>query len=112
MRKSVAYRRIERPYTRVSKFRKKAFVRMTPHRKIARFEIGENKKFEYTLNLNSKADIQIRQEAIESARQTSVRLLEKTLGKAGYFLKIRIYPFHILRENPLAARCRAAPSSP
>ena len=34
---------------------------------------------------------------------TCNRLVEKTLGKTAYRFKVRVYPFHILRENPLAA---------
>ena len=73
LRRSVSYRRIERPYTRISKFLNQSFIRMTPHIKITRFEMGEtSKKFAYTLNLLPKVSIQIRQEAIESARMTSL----------------------------------------
>jgi large subunit ribosomal protein L10e len=104
MRKGVAYRKLERPNTRISKYKKKSFVRMTPHIKIARFDLGEFRTdYEYSVDLITRAGVQIRQEALESARQTGIRLLEKTLGKTGYYFKIRIYPFHILRENPLAA---------
>ena len=102
LRRSRAYRRIERPYTRVSKFKKKSYIRITPPRKITRFQMGEG-EHKYSLNLISKASIQIRQEAIESARQTSLRWLEKNLPKSGFFFRIRKYPHHILRENPLAA---------
>ena len=104
LRKFSAYRKVERPYTRISKFRKKSFIRSSPNLKIVRFEMGDpRKKFNYTLELVSKTDLQIRHDAIESARQTSNRALEKALGKMGYFMKIMIYPFHILRENPLAS---------
>ncbi|MEK6808784.1 MAG: 50S ribosomal protein L16, partial [Nanoarchaeota archaeon] len=103
LRKFVAYRRIERPYTRVSKFREKSFIRTTPQIKVVMFDMGNPKKeFEYTLNLHSNALLQIRDNAIESARETANRLLEKTIGLNSYHLKVRIYPFHILRENPLA----------
>ena len=102
LRRSRAYRRIERPYTRISKFKKKSFIRITPTRKITRFQMGEG-KHKYSLDLIPKASVQIRQEAIESARQTSLRWLEKTLSKSGFFFRIRKYPHHILRENPLAA---------
>jgi len=44
----------------------------------------------------------IRQNALEAARMSCNRLLEKTAGKEFYF-KMRVYPFHVLRENPLAA---------
>ncbi|RMF07351.1 50S ribosomal protein L16 [Candidatus Woesearchaeota archaeon] len=103
LRKGVAYRRLERPYTRKSKFKAKNFVRATPSNKIVRYDMGDPKKdYELTLNLVSKDDIQVRHNAIEAARQTSNRALEKNLGKNAYHLKIRVYPFHVLRENPLA----------
>ena len=103
LRRSRAYRRIERPYTRISKFKKKSFVNMSPPRKITRFNMGERSNYGYALDLIPKTSIQIRQEAIESARQTSLRWLEKSMPKGGFFFKIRKYPYHILRENPLAA---------
>jgi large subunit ribosomal protein L10e len=104
IRKFVAYRRLERPYTRVSKFKKKSYVKSTPHKTTVRFDMGKRKKkFEYSLDLVSKADLQIRHNAIESARMTCNRVLENQAGKNAYFLRIAIYPHHILRENPLAA---------
>ncbi len=103
MRRSRAYRRLERPYTRISKFKKKSFIRMTPTRKITRLDMGEPGNFEYSLDMIPKASLQIRQEAIEAARQTSLRWLESNLAKGGFYFKIRKYPYHILRENPLAA---------
>jgi large subunit ribosomal protein L10e len=48
-------------------------------------------------------DLQIRDAALESARQTSNRVLEGALGKTGYFFQMKCYPHHILRENPLAS---------
>lgn len=107
IRKAVSYRRIERPYTRISKFRKKNYVRVRPHSVITRFDIGETKKdvyqFPVIFDLVAKKSLQIRHNAIESARQTSNRLLEKEAGKIGWHLKIRLFPHHILRENPLAS---------
>jgi len=104
MRKGVAYRKIERPYTRISKFREKSYIRTARNIRVVRFNMGEtNRKFQYTLNLKPKASIQIRHNAIEAGRQSSNRLLEKILGKTGYFMQIRMYPHHVLRENPLAS---------
>ena len=104
IRKFVAYRKLERPYTRTSKYKKKAFVRVTPHIAVVRFDNGNlSKKFQYTLSLHSKSDLQIRDNALESARQTSTKLLESNLGQNGFYLKVKVYPFHILRENPLAS---------
>ena len=104
IRKFTSYRRLERPNTRISKYKKKSYVKANPVHNIVRFNMGApKKKFKYTLNLNSKIDLQIRHNAIESARQSSNRLLENNLGPKGYALSIVVYPHHILRENPVAA---------
>ncbi|MFH1505562.1 MAG: 50S ribosomal protein L16 [archaeon] len=102
--RAVAWRRHERPFTRKSKFRKKSFVRAVPANKIVKYDMGNLRKdFKYVLTLKSKADVQLRHNALESARKTSNKALESKLGKVGYRLKIRVYPHHVLRNNPLAA---------
>lgn len=104
IRKFVSYRRMERPYTRTSKYKAKSYIRAVPHLKVVGFETGNPKKtFEYTLKLISKDELQIRDNALESAKQTSNKLLEKTIGVSNYHLKLRTYPHHILREHALAA---------
>jgi len=103
LRKFSAYRSLERPYTRVSKYKKKAYIRMTPNPKVVRFTTGtSSKSFSHSLKLNAKSRLQIRDNALESARQVSNRLLETSLGPTFYRLNLRVYPFHVLRENPLA----------
>ena len=100
IRKAVSYRRLERPYTRVSKFKAKSFIRTTLNPKIVSFDMGNlRKKFPYKVLLKSKSDLQIRDNSLNSARETANRLLEKTLSVNGFHMKINIYPFHILREN-------------
>ncbi|MBI4016364.1 MAG: 50S ribosomal protein L16 [Candidatus Aenigmarchaeota archaeon] len=107
LRKFVAYRRkdrLKRAYTRYSRYKKYCYVRARPVCKIARFDLGEpNKKFKNKFHLVTTSTLQIRDNAIESARTSATRLLEKTLGKSGWYLQVRIYPHHILRENPLAS---------
>ncbi len=104
LRKFCAYRRLERPYTRISKFRAKSFVRTRPNSKIVRYDMGDPaKNFEYEISLISDENVQIRHNALESGRLTCLRTLEKALGKKGFHFKIRVYPHHILRENPLAS---------
>ena len=104
LRKFVAYRRLERPYTRTSKFKAKSYIRMMPNPKVVRFETGDaSRNFECTLNLLSKSGLQIRDNALESARQTSNRLLESYLGLNGFHMKVKAYPYHVLREHALAA---------
>ena len=86
LRKFVAYRKLERPYTRKSKYRKKSFVRANPQCKIIKFHTGNpSRKFTYCLDLLSDEAIQIRDNAIESARLTINRALEKYPGNADFF---------------------------
>ena len=104
LRKFVAYRKLERPYTRVSKYKGKSFIKMSPHIKVIGFELGSpKKKFSYNLRLISKDDLQIRENALESAKQTSNKLLETSIGLSSYHLKLRTYPHHVLREPALAS---------
>src|SRR3990167_9137533 len=104
IRKFSAYQNLERPYTRISKYSKKNFVRGGfPNIKITKFDMGtQQKQYDTTLLLTTTASMNVRHNAIEAGRMTANRLLEKTLGKE-YHLRVKIYPFHVLRENPLAA---------
>ncbi|MFP4403243.1 MAG: 50S ribosomal protein L16 [Nanoarchaeota archaeon] len=104
VRKFCAYRRLERPYTRKSKYRKLSYIKTNPNIKIVKFETGNlSRKFPVRVDLISKDNLQIRHNAFESARLTSNRTLEKGLGKKEFKFKIRVFPHHFLRENPLAS---------
>jgi large subunit ribosomal protein L10e len=104
IRKFAAYQKLERPYTRISKYTKKNYVRGGfPHMKVIKFDMGTpQSEYETVIRLTSCRSMNIRHNAIEAARMTSNRTLEKNLGKE-YHLRIKIYPFHVLRENPLAS---------
>ncbi len=103
LRKGVAYRKLERPYTRKSKYRKKNYVRASPHNLIVKYEMGTlNKKFPVRLDLLVDEDVQLRHNSIEAGRKSANKLLEKRLGK-NFFLRFRLFPHHVLRENPLAS---------
>ncbi|MFT7616215.1 MAG: large subunit ribosomal protein L10e [Candidatus Woesearchaeota archaeon] len=104
VRKFVAYRRLERPYTRKSKYREKSFIRGSPQNKITRYNMGDSKKdFEFTLSLRTRTPLQIRDKAIESMRLIINRHSEKFLGLNNYYIWIKIFPHHHLRENALAS---------
>ena len=95
------YRRIKRAYTRKSKYKAKGFIKAVPTSKIVKYNYGNTKKeFPIKMNLLSKQRMQIRHNAIESARVMVVRKLNKVLGR-NYHFQIRIYPHHILRENKM-----------
>lgn len=104
LRKFAAYQNLERPYTRISKYKNKNYVRGGfPHMKVIKFDMGApQKEYDAVVRLNSCRSMNIRHNALESARMTSNRLLEKNLGK-NYHLRIKVYPFHVLRENALAS---------
>lgn len=104
LRPGKCYRRLERPYTRKSRYRKKSFVRGVPGLRIARFEVGDTKGgFEYQLDLVSDEVVQIRHNALESARLAANRYIQKKAGSKNYHLIIRSYPHHVLREHKLMA---------
>ena len=103
-RKFVAYQNLKRPYTRISKYTKKNYVRGgRPHMKVIKFDMGTpNNEYDTVIKLNSKRAMNVRHNAMEAARMTSNRLLERTIGKA-YHLRIKMYPHHVLRENAIAS---------
>ncbi len=105
LRRAVCYRKLERPYTRVSKFKKNSFIKTNYNTRITKFVMGNPKKsnFDYQVKLLSKIDIQLRDNSVESARLASNRLLEKTVGGSGYMLRVNKFPYHILRNNPIAS---------
>ncbi|MBS3140301.1 50S ribosomal protein L16 [Candidatus Woesearchaeota archaeon] len=96
---------MERPYTRISKYTKLNYVRGgRPHMKIVKFDMGNpRKEYDTKLELLSNRSMNIRQNSLESARMSSNRLLEKTIGDNEYHLRVRVFPHHVLRENPLAS---------
>lgn len=102
LRKGISYRKIERPYTRKSKYRKKNYVRASPNNHIVKYEMGTHKDFPVIVQLITQEDFQLRHNAAEAARKTALKLLETRLGK-NFFFKLRFFPHHILRENPLAS---------
>ncbi len=105
IRKFCAYRRLDRrPNTRFSKYSKLNYVRVRPVSKVVNYTVGHaDQKFDNHLHLIATTDLQIRDNAIESARMSANRVLEGTVGKEAYFFQTRMYPHHIMRENPLAS---------
>jgi large subunit ribosomal protein L10e len=108
LRKWCAYRKsVERPYTRFSKYRKKAFVKARPGKKVIKFDMGDLKggleQFPIKLEMISKEFTMVRTNAIESSRIVALKRLESKLGRQGFYFRIKMVPHHAIRENPLAA---------
>ncbi|MFX1486849.1 MAG: 50S ribosomal protein L16 [Promethearchaeota archaeon] len=94
-----------RPYVKKRTRRKRDLVRGVPNPKIRIFNTGDRKGvFPIRVWLITKEAGQIRHMALEAARITANRYLEKnTEGKMNYHLKILVYPHHVLRENKMMA---------
>lgn len=96
-------RNVDKPsYTR------RKYMRGVPGIKVVHFDMGNTKReFQYEVSLSVKESVQIRHNALESARIISHRYLEKRVGRANYHMKIRTYPHQVLRENRLASGSHA-----
>ncbi|MAG45761.1 MAG: hypothetical protein CMH63_03255 [Nanoarchaeota archaeon] len=76
LRKFKCYRKVVRAYTRKSKYKPKAYVKAVPPSRLVRYHMGEiQKKFKYKVSLSTKEKTQVRDNALESARQLSNRRL-------------------------------------
>lgn len=103
LRPAKCYRRIKRPFTRQSRKKpRKSFAKGVPGRKINKFEVGDpGKEFSLSAELIAKKSVQIRHNALEAMRVTANKYLSKELGEE-YFLKVLIFPHHVMRDNPTA----------
>jgi len=109
LRPARCYRVWKRAYTRISiRVPKKAYIKGVPGIKLRIFEMG-TKDIEYSkvVHLISKEQVQIRHNALESARVMANSFLRKKIGDKQYFMKIRVYPHHVLREHAQAAVAQA-----
>jgi len=104
LRPARCYRKVHRAFTRQSQRKpRKGYIKGVPKPKISQFEMGKKADYNTHLYLISKKNIQIRHNALESARISAVQAIEKSLGKgSSFFMKVRVYPHHVLRENALA----------
>jgi len=91
-------------YTRVSKNPSTSFITGIPGNKIFHFTMGNtSKKFNTEVSVVSQQKIQLRHNALESARVVANKKLEKDIGVKNYLFKIRVYPHHVMRENAIAS---------
>lgn len=104
IRPAKCYTKLERPYTRQSRRRpRKGYVKGVPEVKIHRFEEGSRKP-EFTLKFNLVVDrpVQLRDNMLESMRISTGKAITKVIGEGNFFLKVLVYPHHVLRENALS----------
>jgi len=98
------YRNPKRAYTRISTRRpRKSYIKGVPGSKIVKFEVGKPKvNYPNVFTLVSKERVQIRHNALESARTNANKYLVNKMGKEDFFLKVLVYPHQVMRENSMA----------
>ncbi|MFA5125492.1 MAG: 50S ribosomal protein L16 [archaeon] len=94
----------QRAYTRIAiNVPDKNYIGAAPQLKTRQFNMGNPLlKYNTVADLLIKDSIDIRDNAIESVRSTVNRKLVKDLGKDAYFMKVRVFPSQIMRENKQA----------
>lgn len=106
LRKAASYsKRMKVAFTRKSNVQSKSYAKAIPPCKIVKFVMGDigkynRKEFQYIVELRTKETVNMRDNAIESARQLIHRHLEENF-KGAYALIVSCYPHHILRENKM-----------
>jgi large subunit ribosomal protein L10e len=63
---------------------------------------AKKEDFDMVVNVVSQEPIILRDNAIESARQSSNKYMEENMPGA-YYLVVRVYPHHVIRENKMIA---------
>ncbi len=91
------YRKVEgQIYTR------QEYMGGIPTCRVTQFDTGNLKsEFPWSLSLGTEEAAQVRDTALEAARVSAVRVLEKTSPNE-FHLKVRRYPHQILREHKMA----------
>ncbi|MCX6803398.1 MAG: 50S ribosomal protein L16 [Candidatus Diapherotrites archaeon] len=96
--------RQQRAYSRIAiKVPDRNYIGAAPQIKVRQFNMGNpTLKYDTVADLIVEEALDIRDNAIESVRATVNRKLVKDLGKDGYFMKVRVFPSNIMRENKQA----------
>jgi len=108
LRKATAYSKKKvRPYTRKSKNKSKSYIKVIPQNKIVKYNLGNQQAFiegklKFILKVISDEKVQIRDNALEAGRLILNKTLEKRVPNQ-FYLVIKVYPHHILRNNKTAA---------
>ncbi|MEM0111201.1 MAG: 50S ribosomal protein L16 [Candidatus Parvarchaeota archaeon] len=103
LRPGRAYKSMELPYTRKSKFKEKNYTKFALHTKITQFHSGDRQnKFNKKLQILSKSSLQVRDNALEAARIVANKYLTDTVGEENFHIQLISVPHHILREHKLA----------
>ena len=87
----------------VRAYTRRDYIRKTPNSRIVQYDMGNlQEEFPVSVSLAVKKPANLRHNSLEAARIASNRLMQRAAGRLGYHLKLRTYPHHIVRENPMA----------
>jgi large subunit ribosomal protein L10e len=90
-------------YVRGKPSTRKEYMGGIPASRITQFVLGNKTgEFPVQISLYALEKCNVRHNALESARITVNRAMEKNVGSANYRVHIRIYPHVVLRENKQA----------
>lgn len=107
LRKALSYsKKKTRPFTRKSRDKAKAYIKTIPFSKVTKFNSGNQKDFDsgkhkYSVKLIAEGKVLIRDNALESCRTLVNKILEAE-APGQFFMAIKVYPHHFLRENKSA----------
>ncbi|KXH76029.1 MAG: 50S ribosomal protein L16, partial [Candidatus Thorarchaeota archaeon SMTZ-45] len=78
------------------------YIHRQPPSRLTSFDMGDaSGVFEVELSLVGLERCQIRHQALEAARIASNREMTKKVGRQNYHLRMRVKPYHYLRENKM-----------
>lgn len=90
-------------YVRGKPSTRKEYMGGVPVSRITQFVLGnKTEDFPVQISLSALEKCNVRHNALESARVTVNRAMEKKVGSTNYRIHIRVYPHVVLRENKQA----------
>ena len=83
---------------------RKSYVKAMPHTNLLNFHMGNRDAEGYDIEylLIAKHDVQLRDNALEAARQAANKYLEKVIPMQ-YYLHLRVICHNVIRENKMIA---------
>lgn len=89
-------------WTRYSRSKpRKSYIKAMPHADLHQFRMGALKDdFNVIMHLKSDVPVILRDNAIESARQSVNKYLENKMPGT-YYIILRVFPHHVIRENKM-----------
>jgi len=104
IRKALAYTHFKaRPYTRKSKKSGKNYIKAVPNQHVVKMKMGNIKDYEsgklnIIIRIHACTSCQVRDLALEASRQSIHKHLDFNIP-GQYYLEVRVFPHHVLREN-------------